>query len=431
MNNKFKFRFSKSRTSLMKYEPPPDPLEIEKRTQKMEPRQDWYNQRLVEYIREFGLEQKKGMRIPERPLPSNPPVSPYYRGNVNETLARYYSPSGTPQAPPPSPSPFYGETPDRGPSDQDLEDAVQQNLAYQDMLAKIKFKTWGENLTERARKEYTIDFIKWMMGTSEYNLDLKKTPWGRNKLVGPGIPEFIEGYIDKKTSYELAVQKMRAMIPSNIDEAWLYYKFVVSKPDLVSPQQTLSHGGKIDPDDYDWNFFPELDWWLKRQQGWAPAQSNANINPDQLPPEFEPMSFNASFPGESMNRYGNSNTLPPGVQSITGDFRGPVDQRYNSRGDPGPLDRKMEFRGTVTPTGGLYEPGSTPVRTFTAPNEPQMTPPSTSLPQDFNTKGTFMRETPPPSPPLRTSSPKTTPPSSPSYDVYTGSSASSAVMGNE
>src|SRR3954470_4846680 len=111
-----------------KFRPPKDPLQEEKGLKELEPRSDWKDLKILEYIEIKAQEY----RIP-------------------------------------------------------VEDREKKKKVFQKLIWQLEVEKWPAEFDAKAKHQYIIEFVNWMLGKSDYNLDLKTTPWGRSRLVGTGI----------------------------------------------------------------------------------------------------------------------------------------------------------------------------------------------------------------------------------------------------
>ena len=73
------------------------------------------------------------------------------------------------------------------------------------------------------------EFNDWLRGKSRYNNDTKLTKWGRRRLVGESIEEYLDQFVERKSEFHLKLAKMKdpLYIPDNIVDAWLYFNLIV------------------------------------------------------------------------------------------------------------------------------------------------------------------------------------------------------------
>lgn len=79
---------------------------------------------------------------------------------------------------------------------------------------------------------YQAEFRDFLLGKSKYN---RLVPWGRRKLVGDDIDKYLEAVFDKKAEFEkrIGYLKSSGLAPSTLEDAWIYYNFVLKNPDYT------------------------------------------------------------------------------------------------------------------------------------------------------------------------------------------------------
>ncbi len=161
--------------------------------------------------------------------------------------------------------------------------------AYVTKLSQID----TDSIDSKINNAFAEDFILWLQGKSMYNVKaqqvkdangpdpqgfLYKTPWGNKKLHGKSIDIYIRSLADSKMNLTNTLTKMRAAIPNDIYDAWLYYKYIVREAEL-------------NPEDF---FLPDFNKWTNqppnpndpRSRPEGGAMPNDGY-PDQSPdPEF-------------------------------------------------------------------------------------------------------------------------------------------------
>lgn len=82
------------------------------------------------------------------------------------------------------------------------------------------------NTAAEADKKVMESFRDFLLGKSHYNENLKTVPWGKKKLVGKDIDAYLESMMNAKIAYDrqLVLMDMKG-IPSNLQEAWLFFCF--------------------------------------------------------------------------------------------------------------------------------------------------------------------------------------------------------------
>lgn len=81
-------------------------------------------------------------------------------------------------------------------------------------------------VTETINDSYIEEFNCWILGKSKFN-NPRYTPWGRKKLVGKTIDEYLTQFVEKKSDFYLYMAKLRQRIPNNIVDAWLYFRLII------------------------------------------------------------------------------------------------------------------------------------------------------------------------------------------------------------
>lgn len=123
---------------------------------------------------------------------------------------------------------------------QDLDQATR--AAWAKTVVDMKNKM----TRNQVNKQFIEEFIKWLGGRSEYNAEKVKvvslnefgvavkedevegTPWGNKPLTFlPGVSEFMDQGIDRRSDVIKQLTKLKMHGPRNLDEAWIYYKYLV------------------------------------------------------------------------------------------------------------------------------------------------------------------------------------------------------------
>jgi len=131
-----------------------------------------------------------------------------------------------------------------------------------------------ESSNKDANQRLIKEFDDFLLGKSKYNVDPKWSKmvfWGKRKLVGPSIDDYLKTILEKKIEFDTRIGMMRrgGYIPSDIEEAWYYYLFVLCNkksptdmffkpweafypaPLLPPHQKDLSNGKVLDPENND------------------------------------------------------------------------------------------------------------------------------------------------------------------------------------
>ncbi len=92
-------------------------------------------------------------------------------------------------------------------------------------------------VTETIKDSYIEEFNCWILGKSKFN-DKKYTPWGKHRLVGRTIENYLTQFVEKKSDFYLYMAKLRNKIPDNIVDAWLYFRLIVMPTDSNGVERT-------------------------------------------------------------------------------------------------------------------------------------------------------------------------------------------------
>lgn len=223
--------------------------------------------------------------------------------------------------------------------------------------------TWGALIDEMnefdeekdadAHQAFISEFTCWLMGKSRWNHP-NITPWGYQRLVGDSIQEFIKEFVMKKVDFALELQKLKAdpQPPITIADAWIYWKFLVTPLDLKKAEKGLNYNdAKNPPPDfsYDQGFLPDLEYWLKIRQD-ASYAKRASENkrfhfPENLP-KTEPSLVDERDPSSGALRIRKTKPL-----SVIPSIRNPSQSGRNSTVPHGDLGVVCD----VDHPGGKFE----------------------------------------------------------------------------
>lgn len=120
----------------------------------------------------------------------------------------------------------------------------EERIAWADLKVRRKSRVSMKRLEEA----FIEDFQLWLQGRSVYNVKertwdkfistpfglnrhvetKKHTPWGNKKLTHlPGVDKLLEGPATNRDHVIKVLTKLKMTAPRNIDEAWIYYKYIV------------------------------------------------------------------------------------------------------------------------------------------------------------------------------------------------------------
>lgn len=210
-----------------KFNPPDTPLEFEKRSKVMEPGIHWKTgfakKMLEDHYRRIGGAPKK-----------------------NQLNLRDHQ--GTPVG-------------------QVEMDRIRQE-AWQWAAVIDEIEEWETHKEPFAHEAFVSEFICWLQGKSKYNHP-NITPWGYQRLHGDTIKQFVLDFVMKKTDYALELQKLKAdpQPPTKIEDAWIYWKYLVSTLDVEEALHGTNYNLNPPVDfSFDEGYLPDMEYWLRSRQ---------------------------------------------------------------------------------------------------------------------------------------------------------------------
>jgi len=130
---------------------------------------------------------------------------------------------------------------------------------------------------------YALEFQNWLRGESYYNAAMDSvtgknllTPWGSQSLLFlPDVKEYISEFIRKKAQYQFKLAQLYMIGPRTLDEAYIYFKYIVSGEQLQPGQMDFLV-------EYD-RFFPNSPQFAKlTDDGKDPMKSAHDIAEENL-----------------------------------------------------------------------------------------------------------------------------------------------------
>lgn len=86
---------------------------------------------------------------------------------------------------------------------------------------------------------FVLEFKQWLQGRSRWNVEVRPdgyrrcTPWGpQNLFFLPGVTDYLRSYLGKKAAYQLKLALLYMRGPRDLNEAFIYYKFLVRGDEL-------------------------------------------------------------------------------------------------------------------------------------------------------------------------------------------------------
>lgn len=162
--------------------------------------------------------------------------------------------------------------------DQWYRQYEQKNPAVQMIRAKRDEKRAVRDINQG----YADSFRQWLMGTSRYNvakseIDGKSvlTPWGTQSLLFlPDVREYLGKFLRKKASFQLKLAQLYFLGPRSLDEAYMYFKYLVSGEQLqVGDSAFLAEFNKFFPNHKDFKEMTKND-----ERTWKPNEDVAREN---------------------------------------------------------------------------------------------------------------------------------------------------------
>lgn len=132
--------------------------------------------------------------------------------------------------------------------------AGTQNPDIRQQLNYTKADMLVEREKSKVSEDMIVDFIRWILGTSDKNVIFEEppfnpngvapnldtihnhpiiTPWGNKPYTFlPDVKDFLDGIVDERASVEKFIAKLKLHGPRNLPELWIYYKYIVLKQGL-------------------------------------------------------------------------------------------------------------------------------------------------------------------------------------------------------
>lgn len=121
----------------------------------------------------------------------------------------------------------------RSAAEKRIDDLIKEakrlgNAAAVQALEMHKYQLLATGTDESVKMSFLKDFWAWLVGQGK-DEDVKKTWWGRTNMAkyDPTIREYIEGFMKKRQEYAMALWKLETRAPENLNEAYLYFKYIV------------------------------------------------------------------------------------------------------------------------------------------------------------------------------------------------------------
>lgn len=139
----------------------------------------------------------------------------------------------------------------------DQQMAVAKTPEEKQAWANIKVKKYTKRLMKKIKEAFVEDFILWIDGRSPYNVVSRKeagidkngnevekivkyTPWGNKSMSFiPGAADLLESPILNRDKVIKTLTKLICTNPRNVDELWIYYKYIVRKVGIDINENTV------------------------------------------------------------------------------------------------------------------------------------------------------------------------------------------------
>lgn len=127
---------------------------------------------------------------------------------------------------------------------QDNEKAAlwkREKSAWQSWLTQLQHK----EVLPSVRSEFISDFQNWLMGRGR-EIDHLRTGWYRTPLKEDSVMNYLDAFINERHRFLAALAKLKMRPIRNIDEAYLYYKYIARQnPEEIPIKTFLSDWDKF------------------------------------------------------------------------------------------------------------------------------------------------------------------------------------------
>jgi chromosome segregation ATPase len=152
----------------------------------------------------------------------------------------------------------------------------RERSTWKTHLGNLKLK----NAVPEVRKEFIQDFQNWLLGRGK-EADHLKTPWYRVPNKDPSVLNYLDAFVNERHRFLAALAKLQQRTPNNVDEAFLYFKYIVRQDPTKLPVNTfLADWDKFSPlMESEWEASwrePDHDQFLPRDKGIPGRQQHLN-----------------------------------------------------------------------------------------------------------------------------------------------------------
>ena len=237
----------------------------------------------------------------------------------------------------------------------DQQMAMAKTPEEKQAWANIKVRKYTKRLDTKIKEAFVEDFVLWIDGRSPYNVvsrletrvgpdgheiqkDVKYTPWGNKSMSFlPGARKLLESPILNRDKVITTLTKLICTNPRNIDELWIYYKYLVRKVGIDVNENTVKEQ----------HFYNDYDYLEKNPmmlQSEPEKDADGNIIPGQMHQEL--------VDDPAYTELNTNNPKPKPFNQVEYDERKEVVLSLARNGDIDILDTS-EFAG-LSPEDKLY-----------------------------------------------------------------------------
>ncbi|MBS0654665.1 MAG: hypothetical protein JSR46_02710, partial [Verrucomicrobia bacterium] len=117
----------------------------------------------------------------------------------------------------------------------------REKSAWQSWLTQLHHK----EVLPSVRAEFISDFQNWLMGRGR-EIDHLRTQWYRTPITEGTVTNYLDAFINERHRFLAALTKLKQRAPRNIDEAYLYYKYIARQnPEEIPIKTFLSDWDKF------------------------------------------------------------------------------------------------------------------------------------------------------------------------------------------
>jgi hypothetical protein len=115
-----------------------------------------------------------------------------------------------------------------------LELWKREKSSWQSWLTQLHHK----EVLPSVRSEFIQDFQNWLMGRGR-EIDHLRTEWYRTPITEETVTNYLDAFINERHRFLAALAKLKTRAPRNVDEAYLYYKYIARQNPEEIPIKTF------------------------------------------------------------------------------------------------------------------------------------------------------------------------------------------------